>query len=190
MSLTGPNEKGTVPEASPDDLRSMQSTYRVQRSASLARTRSRISQEIDRTGTFDDARSLRSIDLPHDEETLKMPAGYGLPRRSRALTRTRSRVSAEIDRAATLEDARSLASIDRPPDEEVKLPPAKIYHPLSPHVLALLMPASIFGTLARLGLLAITGYDGHSIFPLAWVQAAGCLVMGFGLELKEPIGQL
>ena len=189
MSLTGHTEKGAVPEGSPDDLRSMQSTYRVQRSASLARTRSRISQEIDRAGTIDDARSLRSIDLPQDEEAMKVPAGYAV-RRSRSLTRTRSRVSAEIDRQATLEDARSLASIDRPPDEEVKLPPAKIYHPLSPHVLALLMPASIFGALARLGLLAITGYDGHSIFPLAWVQAAGCLVMGFGLELKEPIGQL
>ena len=123
------------------------------------------------------------------DELKSMQSAYRV-RRSTSLTRTRSRVSQEIDRQATMEDARSLASIDRPPDEEEKLPPSKIYHPLSPHVIALLMPASIFGALARLGLLAITGYDGHAIFPLAWVQAAGCLVMGFVLELKEPIGQL
>lgn len=109
---------------------------------------------------------------------------------SASLERTRSRISAEVGQEATLDDARSLASVDRPPDEEVKIPPAKIYRPLSPQVIALLIPASIFGALARLGLLGLTGYDGHAIFPLAWVQAAGCLVMGFGLELKEPIGQL
>lgn len=128
----------------------------------------------------------------HSPDDLKsMQSVYRMPsRRSVSLTRTRSRVSQEVVRQATMEDARSLASIDRPPDEEVKIPPSKIYHPLSPHVIALLMPASIFGTLARVGLLALTGYDEHAIFPLAWVQAAGCLVMGFGIEMKEPIGQL
>lgn len=102
----------------------------------------------------------------------------------------RSPVSAELERRGTLGDARSLASIDRPPSKEDRIPPAKIYPPLSPHVLLLLMPASIFGALARVGLLALTTYDGREIFPLAWIQAAGCLVMGFGLGLKEPIGQL
>ena len=129
--------------------------------------------------------------MPESPDDLKsMQSTYRTRRRSTSLTRTVSRVSMEVDRQATLSDARSLASIDRPPDEEVNLPVTKIYDPLSPHVIALLMPASIFGTLARLGLLAITGYDEHAIFPLAWIQAAGCLVMGFGLELKEPIGQL
>ncbi|KAJ3553000.1 hypothetical protein NM688_g3852 [Phlebia brevispora] len=170
-----------------DDLRSMQASMNRRRSLSLARTRSRISAEIGRQGSIDDARSLASIDRPNDD--LKSMQTSLHRRRSLDLTRTRSRVSMEIDQQATLEDARSLASIDRPPDEEVKLPPSKIYHPLSPHVIALLMPASIFGALARLGLQAITGYDEHSIFPLAWIQAAGCLVMGFGVELKEPIGQ-
>lgn len=99
-------------------------------------------------------------------------------------------VSSELERRGTLDDARSLASIDRPPSKEERIPPAKIYAPLSPHVLLLLMPASIFGALARVGLLALTTYDGREIFPLAWIQAAGCLVMGFGLGLKEPIGQL
>ncbi|KAF8341444.1 uncharacterized protein EI90DRAFT_3143730 [Cantharellus anzutake] len=36
----------------------------------------------------------------------------------------------------------------------------------------------MFGTLARLGLDALTSYEGQSVFPLAWVQATGCLVMG------------
>ncbi|KII95132.1 hypothetical protein PLICRDRAFT_99062 [Plicaturopsis crispa FD-325 SS-3] len=50
------------------------------------------------------------------------------------------------------------------------------------------MPASIFGVLARLGLLALTSYDGEAIFPLVYVQALGCFIMGAGLGLKEPIG--
>lgn len=105
------------------------------------------------------------------------------------IARRRSHVSEELERAGSMDDARSLASIDRPPSED-EVPAAKTYHPLSPHVLALLIPASIFGALARVGLLALTTYDGRAIFPLAWVQAAGCLMMGFGLGLKEPIGQL
>ncbi|KAI0347239.1 hypothetical protein BDW22DRAFT_1321403 [Trametopsis cervina] len=102
--------------------------------------------------------------------------------------RQHSRVSTELERHASMEDARSLASIDRPPSKE-EVPISKVYHPLSLHVLALLIPGSIFGALARVGLLALTTYDGRAIFPLAWVQAAGCFVMGFGLGLKEPIGQ-
>ena len=89
-----------------------------------------------------------------------------------------------------MQDARSLVSADRPPSDVERLPPAKVYHPFSPHVIALLMPASIFGALARVGLLALTTYDGRAIFPLAWVQAAGCMIMGFALGMKEPIGQL
>lgn len=102
----------------------------------------------------------------------------------------RGPLEAELERRASIEDARSLVSADRPPSVEERLPPSKIYHPFSPHVIALLMPASIFGALARVGLLALTSYDEHAIFPLAWVQAAGCLIMGFALGMKEPIGQL
>ncbi|KAF7344609.1 hypothetical protein MSAN_01943100 [Mycena sanguinolenta] len=64
---------------------------------------------------------------------------------------------------------------------------AKAYHPFSFHVLALLMPFSAFGVLARLGLTALTTYSGESIFPLAYIQTIGCLIMGFCLALKEPI---
>lgn len=94
-----------------------------------------------------------------------------------------------------IEDAESLASISAPPDEEqveegsvIEGPSAKVYSPFSPPVIASLMAPSIFGVLARLGLLALTTYDGRAIFPLAWVQGAGCLVMGFALGLKDQIG--
>ncbi|TFK91489.1 hypothetical protein K466DRAFT_660026 [Polyporus arcularius HHB13444] len=110
-------------------------------------------------------------------------------RRSRSLHRGRSDVGEVLARHTSVQDAEELASIDRPPSEAEKIPPSKTYRPLSFPVLALLMPASIFGVLARLGLQAITTYDGRSIFPLAWVQAAGCLIMGFALGLKEPFGQ-
>ena len=108
---------------------------------------------------------------------------------SHSPARQHSRVSNELERTGSMQDARSLASIDRPPSK-AEVPAPKVYHPLSPHVIALLIPASIFGALARVGLLALTTYDGRAIFPLAWIQAAGCFVMGFGLGLKEPIGQL
>jgi hypothetical protein len=71
--------------------------------------------------------------------------------------------------------------------EEVAEPPPQLFHPLSWEILALLMPTSVFGALARLGLDALTTYDGESIFPLAYVQGVGCLVMGFCLALKVPI---
>jgi CrcB protein len=54
----------------------------------------------------------------------------------------------------------------------------------------LLMPASILGVLARLGLQALVTYDGQCVFPLAYVQATGCFIMGLGLGLKEPLGNL
>ncbi|KAL1706370.1 CrcB-like protein-domain-containing protein [Schizophyllum commune] len=86
------------------------------------------------------------------------------------------------------EDDQSVGSIDRPPSEQEHLPPAKVYGPYSVHVICLLIPGSILGVLARLGLLAIAKYDGESIFPLAYVQALGCFIMGTALGLKEPIG--
>ncbi|KAG7096887.1 hypothetical protein E1B28_004293 [Marasmius oreades] len=83
----------------------------------------------------------------------------------------------------------SIASIDCVPGGQSQpLPPSKTYHPFSPHVLALLIPFSIFGTLARLGLQALATYDDQSVFPLAYVQSTGCFVMGFFLRLKGPMG--
>ena len=155
----------------------------------------RLSSELERRSSIEDAREMVGADIPpasenttqtaSDEE--KLTPGSKTPP---ALRRSHSRLSAELERRASIDDARSLVSADRPPSEEENLPPAKVYHPFSPHVIALLMPASIFGALARVGLLALTTYDGREIFPLAWVQAAGCFVMGFAVGMKEPIGEL
>lgn len=99
-----------------------------------------------------------------------------------------SSVGSTIADHRSLHDAESLAAIDRPPSEH--LPPSKTYHPFSPAVLALLIPASILGVLTRLGLQALATYDGRSIFPLAYPQAVGCFFMGFALAYKEPLGNL
>lgn len=107
-----------------------------------------------------------------------------------SLTHRPTDVGSAIGHQEPVDDATSLASIDRPPSIVEKLPPAKVYHPLSPAVLALLMPASVFGALARLGLQALVTYDGQSIFSLAYIQAIGCLIMGIGLGVKEPLGNL
>ena len=88
------------------------------------------------------------------------------------------------------QQTRIAETVDRPPSHEDGIRPPKIYEPLSFPVLVLLMPASIFGVLSRLGLQALTTFDGQSIFPLAYVQAVGCLIMGMGMRVKEPLGQL
>lgn len=38
---------------------------------------------------------------------------------------------------------------------------------------------SVWGTLARLGLVALTTYDAQSVTPMLWAQAVGCFVMGW-----------
>ena len=63
------------------------------------------------------------------------------------------------------------------------------HSPFSIPVLAALMAPSVFGVLARLGLLAISSYDQRAVFSLVWVQGVGCLVMGFALGWKEPISE-
>ena len=80
-------------------------------------------------------------------------------------------------------------TIDQPPAEDQNIRRGKVYRPYDLPVLLILAPASMFGVLARLGLLALTSFEGESVFPLLYVQATGCLVMGFGLRLKEPLGQ-
>ncbi|PPQ98533.1 hypothetical protein CVT24_004024 [Panaeolus cyanescens] len=95
----------------------------------------------------------------------------------------------DIDRSTNHPETEETAeTIERPPSSSQGVPPQKIYGPLSFPVLALLMPASVFGVLARLGLLALMNYDGHSVFPLAYVQAVGCLIMGFAVKLKPAFG--
>ena len=43
---------------------------------------------------------------------------------------------------------------------------------------------SIWGSLARMGLTALTTYPGEPVFPLIWSQWVGCAVMGFLLQDK------
>jgi CrcB protein len=93
-----------------------------------------------------------------------------------------------VQESTDVADARSLASIELPATNVVPLVrAAKTFHPFSLSMIAPLMPASILGLLARLGLDALTIYDGRSIFPLAYPQALGCLIMGICLPLKDPI---
>jgi hypothetical protein len=99
-----------------------------------------------------------------------------------------------IENAEELTGVSVAASVLELPEPQESLPTtaperhaAKPYAQYSIPMLTALMGPSVFGVLARLGLLAITSYDQHSIFPLAWVQGAGCLVMGFALGWKEPI---
>ena len=80
--------------------------------------------------------------------------------------------------------------VDILPGAEEGIPLSKIYEPLSFPVIALLMAPAVFGVLARLGLVALATYNGESVFPLAYVQALGCLIMGICLRLKDPLGQL
>jgi CrcB protein len=105
-------------------------------------------------------------------------------------SRLQQDVGSVLARHQSVDDAQYLATIDRTPGRDVKLSTSKIYHPLSLPVLALLMPASMFGVLARLGLQALMTYAGQSIFSLAYVQATGCFIMGLGLGMKEPFGNL
>ena len=89
----------------------------------------------------------------------------------------------------SIADARSLASVDRlsTGTDAMTHSPSSAYHPFSLAVVALLMPASVFGVLARLGLQALATYDGKAIFPLAYPQAVGCFIMGIALSLKDTI---
>lgn len=99
-------------------------------------------------------------------------------------------LAAEARVVEDLDGTQQAERIERPPSVEEGIRPSKVYQPLSFPVLVLLMPASVFGVLARLGIVALMTYGGDSVFPLAYVQALGCLVMGFAVRLKEPIGQL
>lgn len=96
------------------------------------------------------------------------------------------------DQAAEVLDAEEThraEAIDRPPDEHQDIRKSKVYKPYDPAVVLILAPASILGVLGRLGTVSLTTYDGSSVFALAYVQGIGCLVMGFGLSLKEPLGR-
>lgn len=54
-------------------------------------------------------------------------------------------------------------------------------------ILSLLVFASIWGTLAREGLIALNTYSGMSITPTIWAQSVGCLIMGWNIANREAL---
>jgi CrcB protein len=128
---------------------------------------------------------------PHDPARAMAEPKPAAPNGAAAPRRPHEEVGQLIAEHASARSASSLASLDRPPSAaEAAVPAARAYAPLSPAVLALLAPASVFGTLARLGLQALATYAGQSIFPLAYPQAVGCFIMGVCLALKDPLGRV
>jgi len=144
-------------------------------------------------------RSRRSTSLVHSVHSIPE---VGLVRRPTSLIA--EAVSPATDETYRITSASSLAAIDAPPseeearegaypeeeptDEKKPAPLPLVYAPFSIQVLASLAAPSVFGALARLGLLSITTYDGRAVFPLVWVQATGCFIMGLALGLKDQIG--
>ncbi|TFK75848.1 hypothetical protein BDN72DRAFT_831291 [Pluteus cervinus] len=94
----------------------------------------------------------------------------------------------DVEQNLDVERVISAESAARPPSERAR-PVPPVYHNLSIHVLAILIPSSILGTLARLGLSALATYDGNSIFSLAYAQALGSFIIGVAISQREMIGR-
>lgn len=62
--------------------------------------------------------------------------------------------------------------------------------PVSFEALTLLIPGTILGLLARLGIQHLDSYPNAAIFSLAWVQSLGCLAMGAALGQKSTLTKL
>jgi CrcB protein len=56
--------------------------------------------------------------------------------------------------------------------------------------LSLLGIFSFFGTLIRLGLIAIGSYNGQTVFPLLWPNVVGCTLMGMFTTRKHCIEEM
>lgn len=78
---------------------------------------------------------------------------------------------------------------DLEPSSTLPGQPPTQFHRLLRHlaILGLLAFAAIWGTLTRLGLVALNTYDGSSITPVIWAQAVGCLVMGWTIANKAAL---
>ena len=62
--------------------------------------------------------------------------------------------------------------------------------PTSFEALTSLIPGTILGLLARLGIEHLDSYPNAAIFSLAWVQGLGCLAMGAALGQKVTLTKL
>ncbi|KAH8926015.1 hypothetical protein BT69DRAFT_1215851 [Atractiella rhizophila] len=93
----------------------------------------------------------------------------------------RKKDESNVSREGNTPSRRSSKIIDtEPPSPSLEVSsPSRIalaLEELSPF--SLLSFFSIWGVLARLGLVAIFTFDGASVFPLLWAQVVGCFVMG------------
>jgi hypothetical protein len=80
-------------------------------------------------------------------------------------------------------------TVERPPASDEGIPPSKTYAPLSFPVIVLLMPASVFGVLARLGLVALMNYDGHAVFPLRILRLLAVSLWALDLGSRHRSGR-
>jgi len=62
--------------------------------------------------------------------------------------------------------------------------------PTSFEALTLLIPGTVLGLLARLGVEHLDSYPNAAIFSLAWVQGLGCVAMGAALGQKITLTKL
>lgn len=90
-------------------------------------------------------------------------------------------------RQGTAQDEAALFSARRP----LVVSPGRLYGFIE-HVssVSLMGIMSFFGTLIRLGLIAIGSYDGQSIFPLLWAQMMGCCLMGMLTVRKRCVEEM
>lgn len=87
----------------------------------------------------------------------------------------------------TAQDEAALFSARRP----LVVSPGRLYGFIE-HVssVSLMGIMSFFGTLIRLGLVAIGSYNGQSIFPLLWAQMMGCCLMGMLTVRKRCVEEM
>jgi len=127
-----------------------------------------------------------TIDRPPNEAQVS-EFSRSTSRRSGQLQFPKSDIEAQARQEE--EQLHEAETIDRPPDEDQDIRKSKVYRPYDLPVLLILAPASILGVLCRLGLVALTTFEGSSVFALGYVNALGCLIMGFGLSMKGPLGE-
>jgi hypothetical protein len=145
---------------------------------------SRVRQAEDEEKTHE----AETIDQPPNEEQVSELA-RSTPQRSGQLQLPKSDIEAQACQVEEEEQLHEAQLIDRPPDgaQDIRMP--KVYRPYDLPILLILAPASILGVLGRLGLVALVTFEGSSVFALGYVNALGCLIMGFGLSMKGPLGE-
>lgn len=92
-------------------------------------------------------------------------------------------------RVPSLEQDEAAQELKEVPGLHTKEVTVEIEERLIP-ILVSFIPFSILGVLARLGVTALETYVGSSVFPLAYAQFIGCVIMGFTTARKTEIMRL